>query len=364
MAQSGTKIAAVRETRKGATIYKTNERPGTRAQVRYVRVSAYKAREVLDLVRGKHVVDADEILQFTERDISNVIRKALASAVANATNNDSQDPEALFVSACYADEGPTLKRWRPRARGRATRIRKRTCHITVIVARLPEAELRRRNDADTRSGRAGGGAADRASRRARVAQSKQAARAEAREHDHDHDEDRDAPTGDAVEVDQVTLAGDLDGVTADDVTSDLETDVETGGDIETDIETGGDIDEARLATGTGDIKGNADSMKYHVPGSQWYDQTDAEVFFETAADAEAAGYEPAGSVAQQQPEGAEIKGNFGSMKYHVPGSQWYDQTDPEVWFATTEEAEAAGYEPAGGADKQDVDLDADEKDEN
>jgi len=141
MAQSGTKIAGVRETRKGATIYKTNERPGTRAQVRYVRVSAYKAREVLDLIRGKHVADADEILQFVERDIAIIIRKALASAVANATNNDGQDPEALFVSACYADEGPTLKRWRPRARGRATRIRKRTCHITIIVSRLGEDEL-------------------------------------------------------------------------------------------------------------------------------------------------------------------------------------------------------------------------------
>ena len=276
MAQSGTKIAAVRTTRKGATIYKTNERPGTRAQVRYVRVSAYKAREVLDLVRGKHVADADEILQFTERDVSNVVRKALASAVANATNNDAQDPEALFVSACYADEGPTLKRWRPRARGRATRIRKRTCHITVIVSRLPEAEIKRRSEQEAKSGRAGGGAAGRASRRARVAQSRKAA-----EHDHDHDHD-DATE---VEVDEVTV-----------------TDEATEATEATDAET-------EAATGSGDIKGNADSMKYHVPGSQWYEQTDA-----------------------------------------------------EVWFETTEEAEAAGYEPAGGAEKQDVDTD--EKDEN
>ncbi len=74
MAQSGTKIAAVRETRKGATIYKTNERPGTRAQVRYVRVSAYKAREVLDLIRGLHVSDADQVLAFTERDVARVVR--------------------------------------------------------------------------------------------------------------------------------------------------------------------------------------------------------------------------------------------------------------------------------------------------
>ena len=92
MAQSGTKLAAVRETRKGATIHKTNERPGTRAQVRYVRVSAYKAREVLDLIRGKHVQEAAEILQFVERSISEIIGKALDSAVANAANNDGQDP--------------------------------------------------------------------------------------------------------------------------------------------------------------------------------------------------------------------------------------------------------------------------------
>ncbi|QXC60311.1 50S ribosomal protein L22 [Aquihabitans sp. G128] len=203
MAQSGTKIAAVRETRKGATIYKTNERPGTRAEVRYVRVSAYKAREVLDLVRGKHVNEADEILQFTERDISNVIRKGLASAVANATNNDGQDPEALFVSACFADEGPTLKRWRPRARGRATRIRKRTCHITIIVSRLPEAQLKLRLEREAASGRAGAGAAGRASRRARVAESKRAAKAEAA-HDHDHDHDHDHEHEDpAVEAEVV-----------------------------------------------------------------------------------------------------------------------------------------------------------------
>ena len=200
MAVSGKKIAAVRETRKGATIYKTNERPGTRAQVRYVRVSAYKAREVLDLVRGKHVNEADEILQFTERDISNVIRKGLASAVANATNNDGQDPEALFVSACYADEGPTLKRWRPRARGRATRIRKRTCHITVVVSRLSENELRIHTEREARSGRAGAGAAGRASRRARVAESKRATRAEDQEHDHDHELEHDEVIVDVVET--------------------------------------------------------------------------------------------------------------------------------------------------------------------
>jgi large subunit ribosomal protein L22 len=128
---------------------RTNERPGTRAQVRYARMSAYKAREVLDLIRGREVADADELLQFVERDAAIVIRKCLESAMANAAHNDEIDPEDLYVSACFADEGPTLKRWRPRARGRATRIRKRTCHITVIVSRLTENQLeaRRRRDA-------------------------------------------------------------------------------------------------------------------------------------------------------------------------------------------------------------------------
>ncbi|MEA3214906.1 MAG: large subunit ribosomal protein, partial [Acidimicrobiia bacterium] len=103
---------------------KTNERPGTRAQARYVRMSATKVRAVLDLVRGQTVQRAGEILQYTERDAAEVVGKCLASAVANAINNDGQIGDELFVAACYADEGPTLKRWRPRARGRATRIRK------------------------------------------------------------------------------------------------------------------------------------------------------------------------------------------------------------------------------------------------
>ncbi len=123
---------------------KTNERPGTRAVLRYHRVSASKARRVLDLVRGQDVERAQEILAACERGPAEAVGKVLASAVANAVHNDSMDADDLYVSACYADEGPTLKRWRPRARGRATRIRKRTCHITVIVSRLPEERLARR----------------------------------------------------------------------------------------------------------------------------------------------------------------------------------------------------------------------------
>jgi len=123
---------------------KTNEVPGTRAVLRHYRMSAYKARQVLDLIRGCDADRAEEILNATPREAARVVAKVLASAVANARTNDQLDPEELFVSACYADEGTTLKRWRPRARGRATRIRKRTCHITVIVSRLPEDKLERR----------------------------------------------------------------------------------------------------------------------------------------------------------------------------------------------------------------------------
>jgi large subunit ribosomal protein L22 len=125
------------------TAPKTNERPGTRAVLRHCHMSAFKAREVLDLIRGRSIGEAAAILRFCERDAAMVIAKLLASAAANAENNDGLSPDECYVSACYADEANTVKRWRPRARGRATRIRKRTCHITLIVSRRSDEELRR-----------------------------------------------------------------------------------------------------------------------------------------------------------------------------------------------------------------------------
>jgi large subunit ribosomal protein L22 len=150
---------------------KTNERPGVRAQHRYAHVSAYKAREVLDLIRGKSVAEARAILEFTERAVAGDILKVLDSAVANAGNNNSIAPEELYVSACYADEGPTLRRYRPRARGRAGRIRKRTSHITVIVGRYSAVELERLRE--QRAGRRAATTDARASRARRVARSRQ-----------------------------------------------------------------------------------------------------------------------------------------------------------------------------------------------
>lgn len=134
-------------------VTRTNEVPGVRARLSHARFSAYKAREVLDLVRGEPVAEARNILELCERDAATPIAKLLDSAVANAANNNDIPPEELFVGACYADEGPTLKRWRPRARGRATRIRKRTCHITVIVSRYSPEEMEERRARDEQRGR-------------------------------------------------------------------------------------------------------------------------------------------------------------------------------------------------------------------
>jgi large subunit ribosomal protein L22 len=120
---------------------KLNERPGTRASLKGYQMSASKARVVLNLIRGEDVNTAREILAGTTREAADVIGKVLASAVANAVNNDGMNADELFVSAAYADEGITMKRFTPRARGRAGAILKRACHITVIVSRLDDERL-------------------------------------------------------------------------------------------------------------------------------------------------------------------------------------------------------------------------------
>ena len=106
----------------------------TQAHARFIRQSPYKVRRVLDLVRGLPVNDARVLLEHTNRRAADPILKCLDSAVANAEHNLALDADELFIAEAFADEGPTLKRWRPRARGRATRIRKRTSHITIAVA--------------------------------------------------------------------------------------------------------------------------------------------------------------------------------------------------------------------------------------
>ena len=103
------------------------------ATVRFVRVTPMKARRVLDLVRGKSVAEALAILKYAPQSASEPIAKLVASAAANAENNFGLDRESLVISEAYANEGPTMKRFRPRAQGRAFHVRKRTSHITVVV---------------------------------------------------------------------------------------------------------------------------------------------------------------------------------------------------------------------------------------
>jgi large subunit ribosomal protein L22 len=141
----------------------TIEYPSAVAKARFVRVSASKARRVIDLVRGKSVAEALDILRWAPQQASEPVAKVIASAAANAQNNDGLDPATLVVAAITADEGPTAKRIRPRAQGRAFRIRKRTSHITVIVESRPPKV------------RATKGASSSASTRARRAQGSKAA---------------------------------------------------------------------------------------------------------------------------------------------------------------------------------------------
>jgi large subunit ribosomal protein L22 len=120
----------------------TTEFPSAVAKARFVRVSPRKARRVIDLVRGRSVADALDILRWAPQAASEPVAKVIASAAANAQNNNGLDPATLVVATVYADEGPTAKRIRPRAQGRAFRIRKRTSHITVVVESRPAKDQR------------------------------------------------------------------------------------------------------------------------------------------------------------------------------------------------------------------------------
>jgi large subunit ribosomal protein L22 len=131
------------------------ELPTARAQARHVRMTPMKARRVVDLIRGRSAADAAAILRFAPQAASEPVAKLLASAVANAENNHGMNPEALVVQTAYVDEGPTLKRFQPRAQGRAFRIRKRTSHITIEVAQLPSTgndQRRARGDQSAKGG--------------------------------------------------------------------------------------------------------------------------------------------------------------------------------------------------------------------
>ena len=257
------------------TATKTNERPGTRAQVKYVRSSAYKVREVLNLIRGKSFFEATNILTFSERRISDTVLKCLNSAAANAENNDDIPIEELFVSACYADEGPTLKRWRPRARGRATRIRKRTCHITLILGRYSPAELtEQRERAELKGSQTQQSATE--SRKRRVAKSKESELESQTEEDQSEDDSE--IIAEAVEVSS---------------TKQEETTEES--DVESKDSPYGEGSAFALEDGSAPssdfvIKAKVSTKIYHPEESSFFGRTKADVWFTNAEAAEAAGF--------------------------------------------------------------------------
>jgi large subunit ribosomal protein L22 len=144
----------------------TTEYPSAVAKARFVHVSPTKARRVIDLVRGKSVDEALHILRWAPQAASEPVAKVIASAAANAQNNEGLDPATLVVATVYADEGPTAKRIRPRAQGRAFRIRKRTSHITVVVESRPSREDRVGQSAGTARARRAQGSKAAASKKA------------------------------------------------------------------------------------------------------------------------------------------------------------------------------------------------------
>jgi large subunit ribosomal protein L22 len=269
----------------------TTSTPQARAVLRYHRASAFKVRQVLDLIRGKSVEDARGILRFGERGPTEPVLKLLNSAAANAEHNLAVPDDELFVAFCFADEGPTLKRWRPRARGRATRIRKRTCHVTIVVARYPEDQLERlrRNESTTQADRRRRLRRRREQEVADKRARKQAAR-EAAEHEHDHDheghdhdhgdeavahehehehegeahehdhvhegdvEDHDHDHAEADEAEDAVEAEDEDEATAEDEGDDGEAEASASAPLITDEA----LEEAAEAVETDDAEGDAD----------------------------------------------------------------------------------------------------------
>ncbi|MAW92076.1 MAG: 50S ribosomal protein L22 [Acidimicrobiaceae bacterium] len=273
---------------------KTNERPGTRAQVKHVRSSAYKAREVLNLIRHKSFQEASDLLMFSERRISDTVQKCLNSAAANAENNDGISSEELYVTACYADEGPTMKRWRPRARGRATRIRKRTCHITIILARYTPDELEEmRNRAELKGASLGPSAAE--ARRRRVEKSKEVAN---------------------------------------------DTESEAVQDLDEEVQEQGSSEERQEFAEEGQENDEEQESSEENDESSPY----------------GAGSAPAGDDGSQPSEDYQIKGKVSSKIYHPPESPFFSRTKADVWFTTSEVAEKAGFSlPASMQDSNEDD---------
>jgi large subunit ribosomal protein L22 len=204
----------------------TTDMPGARATVRYLPVSPYKIRQVLDLVRGLPVDDAIRVLQLSPKGAADNVMKLLDSAIANAEHNRAIPAEELYLAQAWCDEGPTRKSGQPRARGRYFRVRKRSSHVTIVLARFDADELAERRRREESSGR--GAASAQRQRAERVRRSRQRQEpAHDHDHDHDHDEepavDETAPEATAAneaQTDEAVAADAADA--ADDATTDAD----------------------------------------------------------------------------------------------------------------------------------------------
>jgi large subunit ribosomal protein L22 len=205
------------------------EAPHVRASAKHLHVSPNKVRQVLALIRGLAAEDAERLLQLCQKDAAGDVLKVLDAAVANAEHNRSLPMDELYIARAYADEGPTRKWGQPRARGRYFRVRHRTSHVTIILARYDEDELeekRRREEAAASASGRGRGAQRRRAERVRRSRAAQRGEDHDHDHDHDHDEDHDHAEVEETEASATTEVEAAETETVDDDTAEAEPDAD------------------------------------------------------------------------------------------------------------------------------------------
>ena len=210
-----------------------------RATVRYLPVSPYKIRQVLDMVRSLPVDDAMRVLQLCEKDAADNVLKLLDSAVANAEHNRAIPGDELYISEVWCDEGPTRKSGQARARGRYFRVRKRTSHVTIVLTRYDAEELAERRRRDEASGRGAATAQRRRSERVRRSRQREAAADHDHDHEHDHEHAEEAVDETPVAAAEPEAAP-ADEVATDEVAPDETTDETTEASAKTESEEAGE----------------------------------------------------------------------------------------------------------------------------
>jgi len=213
-----------------------------RATVRYLPVSPYKIRQVLDMVRSLPVDDAMRVLQLCEKDAADNVLKLLDSAVANAEHNRAIPGDELYISEVWCDEGPTRKSGQARARGRYFRVRKRTSHVTIVLTRYDADELAERRRREESNGRGAATAQRRRSERVRRSRQREAAADHDHDHDHEHAEEAVDETPVAAAEPEAAAPDEVatDEVAPDEVATDETTDETTEASAKTESEEAGE----------------------------------------------------------------------------------------------------------------------------